>query len=56
MATDWYYFKGNPCFGPVGSSQLKELATKGNIPPADLIWKEGSMAKAVSAVMAAVSK
>jgi len=40
MANEWHYSKNGKRFGPVSSQQLKELAAKGQIDPADLVWKE----------------
>lgn len=41
MATEWFYFKGDQRFGPVGSKQLKDLATTGDLQPTDLVWRDG---------------
>jgi hypothetical protein len=41
MAAEWYYSKAGKRSGPVGGQQLKELAAKGQLDPADLVWKEG---------------
>lgn len=41
MANEWHYTKNGQRFGPVSGQQLKELAAKGELGPADLVWKEG---------------
>lgn len=41
MAAEWFYSKAGKRFGPVSGQQLKELAAKGQLDPADLVWKEG---------------
>lgn len=41
MANEWHYSKNGKRFGPVSGQQLKELAAKGELGPADLVWKEG---------------
>lgn len=41
MANEWFYTKNGERFGPVSGQQLKELAAKGQLAPADLVWKEG---------------
>ena len=41
MAAEWFYSKAGKRFGPVSGQQLKELAAKGEIGPADQVWKEG---------------
>ncbi|MGA2797280.1 MAG: DUF4339 domain-containing protein [Thermoguttaceae bacterium] len=48
MATLWYYGRGGQSLGPVSSAQLKDLADRGNLAPADLVWKDG-MAEWVAA-------
>lgn len=37
----WYYNQGGQQRGPISDSQLKRLASGGQLRPADLIWKEG---------------
>jgi GYF domain 2 len=41
MSTEWYYAKDNQQLGPIPASQLKQLATSGQLSPDDLVWKEG---------------
>jgi antitoxin component YwqK of YwqJK toxin-antitoxin module len=41
MANEWHYSKNGKRFGPVSVQRLKELAARGEIGPADLVWKEG---------------
>jgi len=41
VATEWFYYSGDQRLGPVGSQQLKDLASKGQLRPDSLIWKEG---------------
>ena len=41
MASEWYFTKNGQRHGPITSQQLKELAAKGELGPADLVWKEG---------------
>jgi hypothetical protein len=38
---DWYYARGNKQIGPVGSTELKQLAAAGQLRPNDLVWREG---------------
>ncbi len=38
---EWYYIIGGQQFGPVSPSILKELAAKGELKPADLVWRPG---------------
>lgn len=38
MATEYYYARDGQRFGPVSGKQLRELATTGQLQPADLIW------------------
>lgn len=44
MATEWYYSRDEQRFGPVSVMELRELASSGDIEPADLVWKEGMSA------------
>lgn len=39
--TTWYYARDNQELGPVTTAQLKALLKKGDVEPANLIWKEG---------------
>ncbi len=41
MAIAWYYSVNSNKHGPVTSAELKRLADKGELSPADLVWKEG---------------
>jgi hypothetical protein len=41
MSTEWYYAKDNEQLGPIAPSQLKILASSGQLSPDDLVWKEG---------------
>ncbi|MBI2807482.1 MAG: DUF4339 domain-containing protein [Planctomycetes bacterium] len=45
---EWYYAKDGKKLGPFSVHQLKELAAKGQLGPADLVWKNG-MAKWIPA-------
>jgi hypothetical protein len=38
---EWFYENGGQRHGPVSPVALKALATKGNISPSTLVWKEG---------------
>ena len=41
MATvEWYYAKDNKQHGPVSAAELKQLATRGELRPEDLVWCE----------------
>ena len=37
----WHYAKNGVKFGPVTSTELKRLASSGNLAPSDLVWKDG---------------
>ncbi len=39
---DWYYAKEGRQHGPVSSSQLRQLASSGQLLPDDLVFREGS--------------
>ena len=41
MSQEWYYSSGGERLGPVGSRELKSLASSGDLRPDDLVWKEG---------------
>jgi hypothetical protein len=41
MAGQWYYAKGNDKHGPVSGRELKQLATKGELVPTDMVWRTG---------------
>lgn len=41
MADEWFYGRDGKNTGPVGFDQLVELATSGELQPADLVWREG---------------
>jgi hypothetical protein len=41
MAVEWHYLKGDEEFGPVSTSELKALASSGELSPADMLWKDG---------------
>ncbi len=38
---EWYYAHGDEKAGPVASTELKELASAGELTPEDLVWREG---------------
>lgn len=38
---EWYYAKGSQQSGPVEESTLKDLVSRGKIPPETLVWKDG---------------
>jgi hypothetical protein len=38
---EWFYAKGDKHTGPVNSTELKRLATAGELKPDDLVWREG---------------
>jgi hypothetical protein len=38
---EWYYTRNKEPYGPVNSTQLKELAAQGELLPTDLVWKDG---------------
>lgn len=38
---EWHFAQGDQKLGPISTAELKELATNGELSPADLIWKEG---------------
>ena len=42
MADQWYYKQNNEQHGPVSTEQLKQLASRGQIQPTDLICKQGT--------------
>jgi hypothetical protein len=48
MASDWFYTRNGEKHGPVSSTELRQLATRGQLLPTDLIWKQG-MAQWVAA-------
>jgi hypothetical protein len=37
---EWYYAKQNKQHGPVSAAELKQLATRGELKPGDLVWCE----------------
>ncbi len=37
----WHYARNGVKFGPVTSTELKRLASSGNLSPGDLVWKDG---------------
>lgn len=41
MAVEWHYLKGDEEYGPVSTSELKALASSGELSPADMLWKVG---------------
>ena len=41
MAKEWYYTKSGQQQGPIGGSELKQLAASGKLSPSDLVWREG---------------
>lgn len=41
MSTHWYVARNQQKLGPYSSEQLKQLATDGQVSPADQVWKEG---------------
>lgn len=40
-ALEWFYAKDNRQEGPVTPQELKQLASSGQLKPADLVWREG---------------
>jgi hypothetical protein len=38
---EWHYSQGDQKYGPIPTAELKEMASSGDLSPADLIWKEG---------------
>jgi len=38
---EWFYTKDNKQLGPIDGRELKRLAERGEVTPADLVWKEG---------------
>jgi hypothetical protein len=50
MPQSWYYRHAGQTRGPVSSEEMKALARKGELKPADLVWAEGTdAAYAISA-------
>jgi WD40 repeat protein len=41
MPQNWYYAAGEQKLGPYSASQLRQLATTGQLRPTDMVWKEG---------------
>ncbi len=41
MATEWFYSNDGKQFGPVSSTELKQLSATGEINADTLVWKEG---------------
>lgn len=41
MKTRWYYKRDGKKYGPISSSQLREMAIVGKLRRTDLLWKEG---------------
>lgn len=39
--TNWFYGRGGQQNGPVTAAQMKNLITRGQIAPADMVWREG---------------
>src|ERR1700677_2121085 len=39
--TNWFYCRGGQQNGPISTAQMKDLITRGQIAPADMIWREG---------------
>ena len=39
-SVEWYYAKDNKQHGPVSAAELRQLATRGEIAPTDLVWCE----------------
>lgn len=37
---NWHYSRAGERYGPITAAQLKELATTGQLGPADLVWRE----------------
>lgn len=40
MSHNWYYARGGEKHGPISSTELKQLATEGQLSPDDLVWRE----------------
>jgi hypothetical protein len=44
MANEWHYtLNGQPVAVPVSATQLKQLATSGQLKPTDLVWQDGML-------------
>jgi hypothetical protein len=44
MANEWHYtLNGQPAATPVNATQLKQLATSGQLKPTDLVWQDGML-------------
>jgi len=44
MANEWHYtLNGQPAAAPVSATQLKQLATSGQLKPTDLVWQDGML-------------
>lgn len=41
MGNQWYYSRGDNKLGPVSGTELKQLASSGQLAPTDMVWKEG---------------
>ena len=41
MADQWYYTEQGQRKGPISEEELKQLASSGQLKPADLVWKQG---------------
>ncbi|RLS81163.1 MAG: DUF4339 domain-containing protein [Planctomycetota bacterium] len=41
MADQWFYSNNGHQYGPVDASQLKQLASTGQLGVADLVWRDG---------------
>lgn len=42
MADEWYYLHDGQVHGPIETERLKEMAGRGRLLPADIVWREGS--------------
>jgi GYF domain 2 len=41
LFSGWHYQRGSKTQGPVLASRLKQLASRGELSPTDLVWKDG---------------
>ena len=39
--SEWYYAQDNVPKGPVSAAEIKRMAAAGDLPPSELVWKEG---------------
>jgi len=41
MGELWHYSRGGKQAGPISGAELKELASRGQLSPTDMVWKQG---------------